>query len=297
LKPSGQNFFENFSLNSSGYFWLVSSDKSGRYFLGLKVSTPPSFRNFPSLGYDRIKPCSNKFFRVKWTSKNIVCDIVTDFPWYSNKFNVLLLVERKLELSDEQEQENQVWQWECSDWSNQLQETLILIKEYWFIDLLDNTIAWLWNPMKINKKCKQIKLVFMTFEKNWSSFHKNLFYLGNHFRWRHCYVIMTSQYSKARHYWKPNIRFIGVFHSFNLSEMTFGTYSIIKYVLFGSNFFWISINTVLVVVLCAKTWILSRISMTKNSGGHWTKAHLKGAVSDFEKKLDHEVAENGSNLR
>lgn len=27
------------------------------------------------------------------------------------------------------------------------------------------------------------------------------------------------------------------------------------------------------------------------------QAHLKGAVSDFEKKLDHEVAENGSNLR
>lgn len=143
---------------------------------------------------------------------------MTDFLWYSNRFNVLLLVERKLELSDELEQENQVWQWECSDWSNQLKETLILIKEYWFIDLLDNTIAWSWKPMKINKKCKQIKLVFMTFEKNWSSFPKNLFYLGNHFRWRHCYVIMTSQYSKARHYRKPNIRFIGVFHSFITSR-------------------------------------------------------------------------------
>ena len=27
------------------------------------------------------------------------------------------------------------------------------------------------------------------------------------------------------------------------------------------------------------------------------QAHLKTAVSEFEKKLDHEVAENGSNLR
>ena len=136
--------------------------------------------------------------------------------------------------------------------------------------------------MKINKKCKQIKLVFMTYEKNWSSFHKNLFYLGNHIEWRHCYVIMTSHYFVARHYRKLNIRFIGVFLSFNLSEMTFGTYSIIKYVLFGSNSR-ISINTVLVVVLCEKTWIHSRISMMKNFGAHWTKLISRGLFQILRK--------------
>ena len=149
-----------------------------------------------------------------------------------------------------------------------------------------------WRPMKINKKSKQIKLVFMTFEKNWSSFHKNQFSSGI-LRYEviiaspsrphdvmitsSCPNDWTTSFSKTIYPGFGSVK--SFFPKTSRKWGTIGTCSIIKYVLF----YRISIYTVILVVLCAKTWIRSRISMTKNFGEHWIKLISKRPFLNLRK--------------